>query len=84
MKNSRHPHSHNRGSHSFDNHAAKAARKTGGRIHKERIWRFFEPKNNGICPFAPHFRQIARAIALDGKHVRTVEEPARSAHGKEA
>lgn len=78
MKDRRQGHRHGRGSGGFEKHDIDRG---DDDVRRRRAWRF----NSGgrdANPFEPHFRVTARIAALPGKHVRSVREPAKPAHGK--
>ena len=76
-------HSRARKSGGFEKHlAAKTARDAGGDPRRGRLWRCLVPFRTDGPPQSPHMRPTARVLALPGKHIRRVEEPAKSSHGK--
>lgn len=63
--------------------AADAAGKTGRAGRAGRAWRFYDLSCLYVDPDEPHFRALARTLALPTRHVRKVEEPSRTAHGRD-
>lgn len=67
----------------FDVHSGrKMPRHGSGELRKGRAWRFFDSAHVRLDPFEPHYRVTSRMSALPGKHMRSVEEPVRAAHGR--
>ncbi len=79
MRERKYGHRKGRGSPAFENHKLSGRE---GRKEKGGAWRFYNPADLYANPFEPHVRRVARTLALPGKHVRAVEEPAKAAHGK--
>ncbi len=73
-------HKHQRNTGSFERHRSGHTRVVGG-VRRGRAWIAFD--NRWTSPLEPHYRQTARIAALPGNHLRRVEEPERSAHGKD-
>lgn len=72
-------HKHGRGSGSFESHIARD-RDVGNR--KGRAWRFFDIDRVFYLENEPHFRTTTRRQDLTGRHIRSVVEPVRAAHGR--
>ncbi len=79
MREKKQGHRKKRNTPSFENHRLAG---TSGRKSQRGAWRFFNSAVLYPNPFEPHLRRVVRTPALPGKHVRTVEEPAKAAHGK--
>lgn len=75
-------HKHCRNPRGFESHTARPSAGHGGYVRKGKAWRFFDAAKSLVNPFEPHFRVTARIPALPGKHIRSVRERARAAHGK--
>lgn len=83
MRENKPGHRHGRNPRGFESHVTRPSDGHGGYERKGRAWRFYEPGRSVSDPFEPHFRVTARIAALPGKHVRSVREPVRAAHGKD-
>lgn len=77
MKDRRMGHRHGRNSGGFEAHRADRG---GDDVRRGRAWRFIP--GGGVESRQPHYRVTARIAALPGKHIRSVREPAKPAHGK--
>lgn len=72
-------HRHGRNVRDFEAHSmARSGKNARGRA----AWRFYDPSRVWFNPMEPHFRKTVRTPALPGNHLRSVEEPAKAAHGK--
>lgn len=77
-------HNHGRNPRGFESHATREASGHGGYVRKGKAWRFYDQSKLFVNPCEPHFRTTARTPALPGKHIRSVPEPVRPSHGKDA
>ena len=85
MKDKKQGHRHGRSSRGFESHTVRSSNHAhGGYKRNGEAWRFFDFARSSGNPFEPHFRVTARMAALPGKHMRSVREPDRAAHGKDA
>lgn len=76
-------HRHDRKSGGFEKHQApKSTRETGSGLGRKWAWQLLAAFRRNQFFGKAHIRSMSRAAALPGKHVRRVEEPVRSTHGK--
>ncbi|GEM_PF-4343582 len=83
MQDKRHKHNHSRPVRGFDTHSGGATRRAGGEYRRRANWRFYDVFHRETGPFERHVRQVNRFGGMTGKHLRVVDEPARSSHGKQ-
>ncbi len=68
-------HRHGRSTGRFEEH-----RRSRASVHKRSLWRIYDAERGWTEWTGAHFRMTARAAALDAKHMRSAEEPARAGH----
>lgn len=78
MKDKGREHRRGRSSEGFERHSFERG---DDKVRRGRAWRF-NSTGRDVDPFEPHFRVTARIAALPGKHMRSVREPDKAAHGK--